>query len=143
MTRDSVRTAMVSICETVSALVLLASPPGPFGDTRHPVTREARTRHIPSPRVAPSSASFLGTAHGFYRSVVTPIDGPRCSHRPTCSAYAREALDRYGLVVGVWLTYDRLLRDARSSPVRLLPARLEAGRIVYLDPLTESTFWLP
>jgi hypothetical protein len=47
------------------------------------------------------------------------------------------------MVIGVWLTYDRLLRDARSSPVRLLPARLEAGRLVYLDPLTESTFWLP
>jgi hypothetical protein len=94
-------------------------------------------------RAAPSSASFLGTAHGFYRSVLTPIDGPRCAHRPTCSVYSREALERYGLVVGVWLTYDRLLRDARSSSVRLLPVHLEGGRLVYLDPLTESAFWLP
>lgn len=94
-------------------------------------------------RAAAPSSSFLGTAQGFYRDVISPIDGPRCAHRPTCSVYSREALAHHGWVVGVWLTYDRLLRDARSSSVRLLPVRLEDGRFVYVDPLMESTFWLP
>ncbi|HEX8441262.1 membrane protein insertion efficiency factor YidD [Archangium sp.] len=135
---------MVSTFEMVTALALLAAPPGPFGNTRHPVTREVRLPPTQRVQATPSSsASFLGTAQGFYRYVLSPIDGPRCSHRPTCSLYSREALARHGLVVGVWLTYDRLLRDARSSSVRRLPVRLEDARIVYLDPVTESTFWLP
>jgi hypothetical protein len=131
---------MLSILATLSSLTL-ALPPPPFGDARHPVTREVR--QVPHVRPAqPGGADFFQVAFLFYRTVVTPIDGPRCAHRPTCSAYAMQAVRRHG-VVGLWLAYDRLLRDARSSAVRRLPVALERGRIVYLDPLEESTFWLP
>lgn len=132
---------MLSIFTALTSLVWLAAPPGPFGDARHPVTRDVR-HPTPTESAPPSlSSSFLGTAQGFYRHVLSPLDGPRCAHRPTCSRYAQEALRQHGWL-GVWLTYDRLLRDARSSSVRLLPVRIEDGRLVYLDPLTESTFWL-
>lgn len=130
---------MIFFLAAVSALNLSASPP-PFGSARHPVTREVAS---PAPaRREPSTGDFLGVAYGFYRTVVTQIDGPRCSHQPTCSAYAREAVSRHGLV-GVWLAYDRLLRDIHSSAVRRLPVAMQHGRIVFLDPLEESTFWLP
>jgi hypothetical protein len=131
---------MLSIAQMLMGTLVLTAPPGPFGDVRHPVTREVKAR--PAPRAPSSEGSFLGVAHLVYRQVITPIDGPRCSHRPSCSAYAREALGRHGLV-GLWLSYDRLLRDSRSSAVRGLPVHLEDGRLYYLDPLTESTFWLP
>jgi hypothetical protein len=131
---------MLSILSTLS-LLTLAVPPPPFGSARHPVTREVR--QPPASRSAPSpGGDFLGVAFRFYQTVVTPIDGPRCAHRPTCSLYARQAVTRHGLA-GLWLAYDRLLRDARSSSVRPLPTALEQGRIVYLDPLEESTFWFP
>jgi hypothetical protein len=130
---------MLSILSTLSALALSVPPP-PFGSERHPVTREVRA---PASRPAPSTGGdFLGVAFRFYQTVVTPMDGPRCSHRPTCSLYGRQAVARHGLV-GFWLTYDRLLRDARSSAIRRLPTALEQERIVYLDPLEESTFWFP
>jgi hypothetical protein len=131
---------MLSILTTLSTLAL-ALPPPPFGDARHPVTRDVR--RVPRARAAqPTDGHFLELAFRFYRSVVTPIDGPRCAHRPTCSAYAMRAVRRHG-VVGLWLAYDRLLRGANSSAVRRLPTALERGRIVHLDPLEESTFWLP
>lgn len=131
---------MLSILTTLSTLAL-AVPPPPFGNARHPVTREVR--QVPHVRSAPPvGADFFQVSFLFYRHVVTPIDGPRCAHRPTCSAYAMQAVRRHG-VVGFWLAYDRLLRGARSSSVRLLPVALERERIVYLDPLEESTFWLP
>ena len=131
---------MLSILSTLGALTLAAPPPPPFGSARHPVTREVQR---PAPALVPThGGDFLGVAFGFYRTVITPIDGPRCMHRPTCSLYARQAVARHGLA-GLWLAYDRLLRDARSSSVRLLPTALEQGRIVYLDPLEESTFWFP
>lgn len=130
---------MLSMLSTLSLMTLSVAPP-PFGSARHPVTREVR--RPASPASPEPRGDFLGVAFGFYRLVVTPMDGPRCSHRPTCSLYARQAVARHGLV-GIWLAYDRLLRDARSSSLRLLPTALESGRIVYLDPLEESTFWFP
>jgi hypothetical protein len=138
--RDNVLLPMLSILTTLSTLALTLPPP-PFGDARHPVTQDVR--QVPRARPAPPvGANFFQVSYLFYRTVVTPIDGPRCAHRPTCSAYAMQAVRRHG-VVGLWLAYDRLLRGARSSAVRQFPVAFERGRIVYLDPLEESTFWLP
>ena len=45
-----------------------------------------------------------------YRYTLSPLIGLRCRHLPTCSEYADEALDRYGLWAGSWMTLARLLR---------------------------------
>jgi uncharacterized protein len=45
-----------------------------------------------------------------YRYTLSPLVGFRCRHLPTCSEYADEALDRYGLWAGGWMTLARLLR---------------------------------
>ncbi len=45
-----------------------------------------------------------------YRLVLSPMLGPRCRFLPTCSAYATEALRRYGPIRGGWLTLRRLAR---------------------------------
>jgi len=33
---------------------------------------------------------------------------PCCRFHPTCSEYAKEALESHGLVMGIWLTIKRL-----------------------------------
>jgi len=45
-----------------------------------------------------------------YRYTLSPLIGFRCRHLPTCSQYADEALDRFGLWAGGWMTLARLLR---------------------------------
>jgi uncharacterized protein len=45
-----------------------------------------------------------------YRYAFSPLVGFHCRHLPTCSAYADEALDRFGLWAGGWMTLARLLR---------------------------------
>src|SRR4051794_18617779 len=45
-----------------------------------------------------------------YRYTLSPLVGFHCRHLPTCSEYADEALDRYGLWTGSWMTLARLLR---------------------------------
>jgi putative membrane protein insertion efficiency factor len=45
-----------------------------------------------------------------YRAVVSPLLGPRCRFAPSCSAYAVEAIESRGVVVGLWLAVRRLVR---------------------------------
>jgi tetratricopeptide (TPR) repeat protein len=71
-------------------------------------------------------------------ALLSRLDGPRCPHRPSCAAYAREAVARHGLVLGGFAGAARLLRGTRSSALRLLPAAPDGG---LLDPLEEATFW--
>jgi uncharacterized protein len=46
----------------------------------------------------------------FYQRWLSPLGPPCCGFVPTCSAYAREALERYGLLRGLGLTARRLLK---------------------------------
>ena len=45
-----------------------------------------------------------------YRLTLSPLIGFHCRHLPTCSDYADQALDRFGLWAGGWMTLARLLR---------------------------------
>lgn len=46
----------------------------------------------------------------FYQSAVSPFTPPRCRYIPTCSQYAREAIEKYGAGKGSYLAARRLLR---------------------------------
>jgi len=45
-----------------------------------------------------------------YQWCVSPFLGAACRFHPTCSHYAAEALERHGLIKGLWLTAKRLSR---------------------------------
>lgn len=44
----------------------------------------------------------------WYRTYVSPNRPPCCRFIPTCSAYALEAIEKYGLWKGGWLALKRL-----------------------------------
>lgn len=45
-----------------------------------------------------------------YRHTLSPLVGYNCRHLPTCSLYGDEAIERFGLWAGGWMTLARLLR---------------------------------
>jgi putative membrane protein insertion efficiency factor len=46
----------------------------------------------------------------FYQRWISPLFPPACRFHPTCSQYAYEAIDKYGLLKGGGLATWRLLR---------------------------------
>lgn len=45
-----------------------------------------------------------------YQKMVSPWLGANCRYRPTCSTYARQAIERFGVMRGGWLAVRRLGR---------------------------------
>jgi len=46
----------------------------------------------------------------FYKSQISPFLPSACKYQPTCSMYAKEAVERFGVFKGLRLTALRLLR---------------------------------
>ncbi len=78
---------------------------------------------------------FRRTALGlirFYQLAVSPHFPPSCRFQPSCSAYAHEAITRFGLVRGGWLFLKRFGRchpfgGEGYDPVPLPPESSPAG----------------
>jgi len=50
-----------------------------------------------------------------YQKLVSPRLGANCRYRPTCSEYAVESIQRFGVARGSWLALGRL---SRCHPLR-------------------------
>ena len=71
---------------------------------------------------------LLALVHG-YRLLLKPWLGNACRFEPTCSAYALQALQQHGAVVGAALSAGRVLRcqpwcDGGCDPVPAMAPRL-------------------
>lgn len=45
-----------------------------------------------------------------YRIFISPLFPPTCRFQPTCSMYAMEAIERFGVFRGSWMATKRILR---------------------------------
>lgn len=53
---------------------------------------------------------FLILLIRWYQRYLSPLLGQHCIYTPTCSAYALEAIDRYGACKGTFLALRRIAR---------------------------------
>jgi putative membrane protein insertion efficiency factor len=46
----------------------------------------------------------------FYQMAISPMLPSACRFHPTCSQYGYEAISRYGIIKGGWMTVRRIAR---------------------------------
>ena len=64
-----------------------------------------------------------------YQLFLSPLLGSNCRFYPTCSHYAREAIEKHGALKGVWLAIRRIGRcnPWHEGGVDLVPEPAKAG----------------
>ena len=46
----------------------------------------------------------------FYRTFLSPLKPPTCRFYPSCSMYTLDAVNRHGVIGGLWMGFKRLAR---------------------------------
>ena len=62
-----------------------------------------------APPLSPGSRVLIALIR-VYQRLISPLLGPHCRFTPTCSSYGIEALRRFGVIKGSWLTVKRVLK---------------------------------
>ena len=58
-----------------------------------------------------------------YQRILSPLTGPSCRFYPSCSQYALESLQRYGMLRGSWLAVKRIARCHPFHPGGIDPVQ--------------------
>jgi len=59
---------------------------------------------------------------GLYQYLLSPLMPPTCRFTPCCSQYAREVIEKHGVLRGVWLGMKRVIRCNPWNPGGYDPA---------------------
>ncbi|MBF0440091.1 MAG: membrane protein insertion efficiency factor YidD [Magnetococcales bacterium] len=98
---------------------------------------------LPEPQTQESNGltQWLLFPLSVYSNTISRVDGDRCPSYPNCSHYAKEALQRHGIIPGVWLMIDRLIHEQTEihSEARI---QLKNGSLRIPDTLDSNDFWL-
>lgn len=46
----------------------------------------------------------------FYQLAISPYLGNNCRFYPTCSVYSYQAIEKYGIIKGLFLSFKRILK---------------------------------
>jgi uncharacterized protein len=63
-----------------------------------------------------------------YRLLLSPFFGQHCRFYPTCSSYAREAIEVHGSLKGSWLALRRIVRCGPWHPGGPDPVPPQGGK---------------
>lgn len=93
--------------------IILATPSFadfPPWDADVAIPQETRVQTRTQPQVHNAAQAIGYFFIRMFQVVVSPQDGPNCRFTPTCSEYGRQAVMRYGFILGGFCAGDRLIR---------------------------------
>ena len=130
------RFAFLFLLLIISGPVTLRADPWAGPHSLHPVTSDVILGPTPG-MIFSSSTLFKASGSGeksvfpfdmilnFYTRHITTLNGVSCRYYPTCSQYAKGAIRRYGILTGMVMGAERLMRcheyqtDDLYDPVQL------------------------
>jgi putative membrane protein insertion efficiency factor len=74
------------------------------------MSQERDQQDFPVPKGKSLDVRAALFALSFYKACLSALFAGTCRYEPTCSRYAYEAIERFGLLRGGWLGLRRLLR---------------------------------
>lgn len=81
-----------------------------------------------NPRELPKRSAIAGIR--LYQLTLSPLLGRQCRFYPSCSHYAREALEEHGFTHGGWLAIRRLARCHPFNPGGVDPVPPRPGSVL-------------
>jgi putative membrane protein insertion efficiency factor len=81
------------------------------------------------------------SAYGWIRifqRFISPVDGESCSYHPSCSAYGLHAIEKHGLVLGLPMTAERVMRSHSPENPARYPLYESEGNFYYWDPVKQK-----
>jgi putative membrane protein insertion efficiency factor len=76
-----------------------------------------------------------------FQRFISPVDGSSCTYYPTCSAYGLHAIEKHGLLIGIPMTTERIMRDHHPNNAARYPLHEYQGQFYYLDPVESNDDW--
>ena len=102
------------------------------------ISRRAVKEKGPGSMISPGRQVAIGIFQ-FYQKYISPVDGERCPSFPTCSQYGLQAVRMHGALLGVVMTFDRLLHE--SDEARIAPLIRVGDSVRCYDPVENNDFW--
>lgn len=96
--------------ELAERLMALRTQPLKNTSAENNAENKAENVSEPTSKKLNAPTRFLRWLVLFYQDNMSRLTPGKCRFRPTCSAYALEALEKYGALKGTWLTLKRILR---------------------------------
>ena len=54
--------------------------------------------------------NFVVSIINFYKYLISPLLGNNCRYLPTCSDYTKESVIKFGIIYGIWLGFNRIVK---------------------------------
>lgn len=120
----------------------ISGQPPPVTESWEPDIFNKYDRRDSGPSGYPQPIGIVRSGIDFYQRVLSPHSISRCPFEVSCSHYAEEAVQRYGLVIGLSMFIDRnLYRENPGLSRNYLRSVDETGELKYDDTFFLRGAW--
>lgn len=100
-----------------------------LGVAQTPTDFDLLVENVSKSATKQKEANFKGLLKVYNRAITDQIIND-CIYQQSCSNFGQHSFENYGMIKGLFVTYDRLTRCNRLSQIHVLPVRVnKEGKI--------------